>query len=292
MINNKIPLALIVLLIISLPLFSQFSLPITQKDFADYERERKIRSFIGIDLSVTKANEIKNNELTDNSIVVSRIYYQETGVPKKIIHYDSLGRFESFSKIQYYENFLPKEKKRFSKDSVLLDGVIYEYNQDNLISSLINFRSPALLLTRTEYLYKQNKVVESHYNSENSLLYKHEMQYFEESEKSNLKSSIKSDADNHVFETIKYSYDKNGRLHEKNTISDFKGKTTKNYFYNIEGAITETIEKDLINNEVLHTVFQYDDFGNLIKIIEYDGEENIQSYLTVEYFVKSSGSAP
>lgn len=286
--KNNVSILTVLFIIILSSANCQIIIPSSIKQLEDYERESKIRAFLGIDLSVTKANEIIDNQLTGQRIDVSRTYYNEAGLAERIIHFDSAGNYSSFSIIKYFENNLPMERIKFSPDSIIIEGTSYKYNDDNLIVEITNYTFPAIVTTQNRYFYENDKTITKRYNRENELLYKNELTFFGNPSEGLIKTSIKSDIDGHVFETIQYTYNENNRLAEKHLVSDFRGKSRTKFEYNAEGALVKTTINDLLNRKKIITIMQYDDFGNLIKIIDKNEHGEKTNYLTIEYFVASS----
>ncbi len=284
---RKAFLTVLVLFVATIAAHTQFIVPATQQELIDFERERQIRAFIGIDLAVTHANEYVADSLTGRRMIVSQIMYNQDGNAETIMYYDSAGNYNGFELISYYENKMPMERIRFSADSVMISGILYEYDEAKLVTKIINYRSPATLVTESIYIKKSDKVLIENYDAAKNLIFK-EKRHLEINEDSQRYTLIqKSDKEDYIFESVYFEYSNGNRASKKQLVSDVRGKMDTYFTYSHEGALIAKHEKDLIEGTEIIATFEYDEFGNLTKIIDRNAKGEVVSYLTISYFSKN-----
>ena len=119
--------------------WSQVWIPVTASDAVscrNYSQKIKENSFHS---SVTWKVTVKDNVISRTKVLFSETYYNENGQPSRIVYFGDGNRPKSFVIVKYNSRNLPFEEVIFTADSVMIGGTIYEYNNDNMLSSQISY---------------------------------------------------------------------------------------------------------------------------------------------------------
>lgn len=249
---------------------AQITVPINEKELADFTREREAMSFLGIDLSQTWLYMVKENVISTNKILLQEIYYSNAGIPEKIIQYDENQNISSFKTIKYNHKNLPFEEIRFSADSSLLGGVMFEYYENDLLKKQIDYDENAIVISIQEYQRAGDTIFVNVFDANGVFVYRNIMLTESASGTNLIKTMYKVDRINVVLETIVLEYDELLALRRK-MIYDEKNKGTRREFvYNDDGSLLRTVTVDDEGSILNDTSFEYDKYGNAIRIIEFD----------------------
>ena len=284
-------IGLVFFLILSLGFtFAQVSIPVNKKELDDYDREMKIRAFLGIHMSVSSVHEIVEGKIGDEKQIVSRFYYNEAGLLERTNYYDSLGKKESFVIIKYDSENMAIEQIRFSADSILIDGSMYSYDENRLVKEIIKYKNPAVLVMTSKYERSKAYLKINHFDALNSLIFSEEFTFISFPIYEMPESVIKKDDNSRIFETINYSYNQENNLKKREIFGELAGKRITEFFYDSDGALVKTVNNNNKTQETVITDFIYDDYGNLITIKDKDNNGIILRAMQIDYFSRSSNT--
>ena len=273
---------LVLAICLSTIVWSQITVPITVKELSDYNRNRDLMSFMKIDMSQTWLYMVKDNVISSNRILVQEIYYNKSGLPEKIYQYDENQNVENFTVVKYNNQNLPFEEIKFSADSSLISGVMYEYNEDNTLKVQIDYKTNAEIIAIQNYARSSDSIYVSVFDKNGALIYKNIILLSDDTDNALIKGMIKKDKNNTVFEKTVFEYDEFQSLQHK-FIYDEKNQGTRRVFvYDEQGALVRTVTYGENLKVLSDSSFEYDEFGNVVRIIDYESEERS----TKVYFIK------
>ncbi|MDD3858726.1 MAG: hypothetical protein PHW83_00890 [Bacteroidales bacterium] len=273
---------LVLAICLSTIVWSQITVPITVKELSDYNRNRDLMSFMKIDMSQTWLYMVKDNVISSNRILVQEIYYNKSGLPEKIYQYDENQNVENFTVVKYNNQNLPFEEIKFSADSSLISGVMYEYDENNLLKVQIDYKTNAEIIAIQNYTRASDSIYVSVFDKNGALIYKNIILLSDVTDNALIKGMIKKDKNNTVFEKTVFEYDEFQSLQHK-FIYDEKNQGTRRVFvYDEQGALVRTVTYGENLKVLSDSSFEYDEFGNVVRIIDYESEERS----TKVYFIK------
>lgn len=274
---------LVLLIFISNFVISQITVPISEREYEQYNRERQAIKAMKIDLSQTWMFMVKNNVISNNKLLLSEVYFNKEGLPEIIVQYDENQNIVSNTTVKYNAKNLPFEEIKFSKDSSLINGVLFEYDQDGLLIKQINYNEDAVLTAVQEYTRKGDTVFISVFDNHGDLAYVNILLYEKIDGISLLKSMYKVDKNQNVVEESLFDYNELYSLRRKTVYDDKNSGTIKNFVYNSDGAMLRTIISDENGKIISDTSYEYDDYGNVIRIIEYDERSASSKLFFINY---------
>lgn len=274
---------LVLLIFISNFVISQITVPISEREYEQYNRERQAIKAMKIDLSQTWMFMVKNNVISNNKLLLSEVYFNKEGLPEIIVQYDENQNIVSNTTVKYNAKNLPFEEIKFSKDSSLINGVLFEYDQDGLLIKQINYNENAVLTAVQDYTRKGDTVFISVFDNHGDLAYVNILLYEKIDGISLLKSMYKVDKNQNVVEESLFDYNELYSLRRKTVYDDKNSGTIKNFVYNSDGAMLRTIISDENGKIISDTSYEYDDYGNVIRIIEYDERSASSKLFFINY---------
>jgi hypothetical protein len=281
---------LIAALVLPLVLLSQITVPVNYKELADYKRESDAMKFMKIDLSQTWLFMVKDNIISSNKILVQEVYYNSEGLPARILHYDEMQKLKTYTVIKYNNHKLPFEEIDFTADSVLISGILFEYDDNDLLSRQVDYDNKAELIAMQTYQRSNDSIMISVSDKAGNLIYKNLIVLSGKIGKEQIKSMTKTDRNNTVFEKVMFEYDELQSLSRKFVYDDKNIGTRREFVYNDEGALIRTITYD--ENSSIHSdsSFEYDNYGNVIRIIDLDSATGTTKVYFVKYLAKVAGN--
>lgn len=247
--------------------WSQVWIPVTSSDVVscrNYSRKIKENSFHS---SVTWKVTVKDNVISRTKVLFSETYYNENGQPSRIVYFGDGNRPKSFVIVKYNSRNLPFEEVNFTADSVMIGGTIYEYNNDNMLSSQISYVGNSVTSNyRIERM--ADSIVVSEVDSLGKVISNGSI------------SSIATDQKELVFrraqnpETTSSEYDILSEVTRKHIV----GGAEKKVFIYENDKVVKTSVFDRNNEEISSASLEYDKFGNISRIIERrekDGATNV-----------------
>lgn len=279
-------IVLIISICFSISASTQVTVPITAKELGTYNRNRDLISFMKIGLSQTWLYMVKDNVISSNRLLVQEIYYNKSGLPEKIFHYDDSQKILSFTIVKYNNQKLPFEEIKFATDSTLLSGAMYEYDENNLLKTQIDYKTNAEIIAVQSYNRSADSIYVSVTDKNGALIYKNIILLSEASENALIKGMIKKDKNDTVFEKTVFEYDEFQSLRHK-FIYDEKNQGTRRVFvYDDQGAMIRTVTY-VDNLKILSdSSFEYDEYGNVVRIIDYESENTTTKVYFIKYLSK------
>ncbi|MBO7651736.1 MAG: hypothetical protein J6S84_03360 [Bacteroidales bacterium] len=253
--------------LLSVAVWSQVWIPVTESDAVscrNYSQKIKDNSFHS---SVTWKVTVKDNVISRTKVLFSETYYNENGQPSRIVYFGEGNRPKSFVIVKYNSRNLPFEEVNFTADSVMIGGTIYEYNNDNMLSSQISYVGNSVTSNyRIERM--ADSIVVSEVDSLGKVISNGSI------------SSIATDQKELVFrraqnpEITNYDYDILSEVTRKHIV----GGAEKKVFIYENDKVVKTSVFDRNNEEISSASLEYDRFGNISRIIERrekDGATNV-----------------
>ena len=266
--------------------FAQITVPINEKELEDYAREREAMSAMKIDLSQTWLYMVKDNVISSNKLLLQEVYYSKLGTVETVVNYNENRNITNFKKIKYNNKNLPFEEIRFSADSSLLGGVMFEYYENGLLKKQTDYDENATVTVMQEYVRSNDTIYVNVYDGKGVFVYRNIMLTETVSGTSLIKAMYKVDRNNNILETTILEYDQLLSLRRK-MIYDDKNKGTKREFvYDDEGALLRSVTYNENNEIISDSSYEYDKYGNVIRIIEFDKETTSTKLYFINYLSK------
>jgi hypothetical protein len=274
------------LLCLSSIIIAQITVPINEKELEDYNREREAMIAMKIDLSQTWLYMVRDNIISSNKILLQEVYYSKAGTPETVKHYNEKNSVAHFKKIKYNSKNLPFEEISFSTDSSLLGGVMFEYYDNGVLKKQTDYDENANVTVMQEYVRSNDTIYINVYDGKGVFVYRNIMLTEKVSGTTLIKAMYKVDKNNNILETTILEYDQLLSLRRK-MIYDDKNKGTKREFvYDDEGALLRTVTYNESNQTITDSSFEYDSYGNVIRIIEFDRETASTKLYFINYLSK------
>ncbi len=247
--------------------WSQVWIPVTASDAVscrNYSQKIKENSFHS---SVTWKVTVKDNVISRTKVLFSETYYNENGQPSRIVYFGDGNRPKSFVIVKYNSRNLPFEEVNFTADSVMIGGTIYEYNNDNMLSSQISYVGNSVTSNyRIERM--ADSIVVSEVDSLGKVISNGSI------------SSIATDQKELVFrraqnpEMTSSDYDILSEVTRKHIV----GAAEKKVFIYENDKVVKTSVFNHNGDEISSASLEYDKNGNISRIIErreMDGATNV-----------------
>lgn len=266
--------------------FAQITVPINEKELEDYNREREAMSAMKIDLSQTWLYMVKDNIISSNKILLQEVYYNKAGTPETIMHYNENHSVANFKKIKYNSKNFPFEEIRFSADSSLLGGVMFEYYDNGLLKKQTDYDENANLTVVQEYVRSKDTIYVNVYDGKGAFVYRNIMLSKKVSGTELIETMYKVDRNNNILETTKLEYDQLLSLRRKMIYDDKNKGTRREFVYDDDGALLRSVTYNENNIIITDSSFEYDKYGNVIRIIEFDKESASTKLYFINYLSK------
>ncbi len=280
---------LIIALTFSGFIFSQVTVPVSLKELAAYNREREAMKFMKIDLSQSWLYLVKDNIISSNKLLVQEIYYNKEGLPERILQYDEMQKIKNFIVVKYNSRHLPFEEIKFSADSVLISGIMFEYDKNDLLSKQVDYDADAEIIAAQTYTRSGDSINVLVTDKSGNFIYKNHISLSGDMDNSLIKSMVKSDKNNTVFEETVFEYDELQSLRRKFVYDNKNLGTRRDFVYNDEGALIRTVTYDDNSKTLSDSSFEYDEYGNVIRIIDLDSANGTTKVYFIKYLAKVAG---
>jgi len=273
--------------IISTIVKAQVNVPLTSSDLMDIQRERDIMKMMNIDVSQTWLYLVKDNMVSSNKYLVSEIIYNESGSPEKIVFFDEDMHVKSFTKVKYNKKNLPFEEIRFTSDSSLLNGIMYIYDKDDLLEKQINYNNSGDIISTYKYSRLNDTVFIDEFNGLDDLVSKSFLIIDSGERTDYIKKIVKINTSDNTVEKQIFEYDDMSLLTKKTIIEGESNTGYKTFVYNDDGALVKSSFYTENNEFVNSTSYEYDDYGNVIRIIERQEKDNSTKVFVINYLTKT-----
>ncbi len=267
--------------------FAQISVPITDRDLSDYNRERQTIEMMNIDLSQTWLYMAKDNLMSSNKILVSEVGYNKNGSPEKIFFYDENQKIKNFTVIKYNNQNLPFEEIRFNGDSTLLNGIMYAYNKNNLLIQQINYSNNGKIIFSQSYNRSNDTIYVGVFNGKEEIVSRNIITLEEKNSYDYISKLMKIDQSNKVIEQVVFEYDEMAELTKKFIIDENNHAQTKGFVYNEDGALIKSSFYDIQSKLISSSSYEYDLYGNISRIIENTSIDNSTKIFEIKYLSRT-----
>jgi len=282
---KRIVVCLLAIVIFPILGYSQVNVPLTKTDLNDIQREREIMQMMNIDISQTWLYMVKENLVSTNRILVSEITYNNNACPERMVFFIDDTLVESFTVIKYNNNLLPFEEIRFSADSSLINGIMYMYDDNNLLSDQVNYNNKAEVISRFEYRRAQDSIYIYEYDKNDELISSSIILTNNYGSQELIEKIVKIDAKNKQVEEQYFKYDEMSVLRKKILMKDGESAGYKEFIYNDDGALVKSSYFKDTDNLMNSTSFEYDSYGNMIRILEKEIGAETKVY-AIKYLTK------
>lgn len=279
--------AVIVFIFLVVSSIAQITVPITDKDLSDYNRERQTIEMMNIDMSQTWLYMAKGNLMSSNKILVSEVFYNENGSPEKMFFYDENQKIKNFTVIKYNNQNLPFEEIRFNSDSTLLNGIMYAYDKSNLLIQQVNYSNDGKIINTQSYNRSKDTIYVGVFNDKEELVSKNIITLEEKNSFSYIKSLMKIDESNKVVEQVVFEYDEMAELTKKFIVDENNQAKMKDFVYNEEGALIKSSFYNTQSQLISSSSYEYDLYGNISRIIESTASDNSTKVFEIKYLSRT-----
>lgn len=210
---------------------------------------------------------VKDNVISRTKVLFSETYYNENGQPSRIVYFGKDNRPKSFVIVKYNSRNLPFEEVNFTADSVMIGGTLYEYDNENMLSSQISYVGNSVTSNyRIERM--ADSIVVSEVDSLGKVISNGSI------------SSIAADQKELVFRRVQnpemtsYDYDILSEVTRKHIV----GAAEKKVFIYENDKVVKTSVFGHDGEEISSASLEYDRAGNISRIIERrekDGTTNV-----------------
>lgn len=255
-----------------------------------YAADGSVESYVEYE-NDTNGNCIKYTEYDADGMVTKSVEskYDSNNNCLESISYDSDGNITDSSEYEFDDNGNEIKETyvstfEYDGTSMTFKGVFeYEYDDKNRKTKQTIYDEDGTTVTNIyEYAYDSagNQITETQYNADGSILSVTNKEYDSDN---NLMKDTASGVDGTEFMSQEYEYDDRGNMVKK----------TSNY-YNLGSNSLVEYEYDADDRLVKQTSYsngaiecissmEYDDYGNNIKIIDYNSDETLSSIVEYDY---------
>ena len=271
----------------SILMFSQVNIPINKREYENYIREAAIIASMKIDLAQTWMYLVKDNLVSSNKVLMQEVYFTKAGLPEKIFYFNEDNTVNTFSIINYNFKNLPFEEIRYNADSSLIEGILYEYNRNGFLSKQIFYDNNANIIKTQVYENIGDTIMVTSYKNDSIILFKDIITFNDGWENGNVKKLLKLDRNNTVLENTTFVYNEFDAIRSRITYDAKNQGVIKEFFYDDNGALIRTVtktDKGIVLND---SSFEYDSYGNVKTIIDYNPIEKISKLFVINYLSKT-----
>lgn len=268
-------------------MFSQVNIPINKREYDNYIREAAIIASMKIDLAQTWMYLVKDNLVSSNKVLVQEVYFTKVGLPEKIFYFNEDNSVNTFSIIKYNFKNLPFEEIRYTADTSLIEGILYEYNRNGFLSKQIFYDNKANIIKTQVYENIGDTIMVTIYKNDSIILFKDIITFNDDWENGTVKKLLKLDRNNTVIENTTFVYNEFDAIRSKITYDAKNQGVIKEFFYDDNGALIRTVtktDKGIVLND---SSFEYDSYGNVKTIIDYNPIEKISKLFVINYLSKT-----
>jgi YD repeat-containing protein len=156
-----------------------------------------------------------------------------------------------------------------------------------LLKKQIDYDENANVTVIQEYVRRNDTIYINVYDGKAAFVYRNIMLTEKVSGTSLIKAMYKVDRNNNILETTILEYDQLLSLRRK-MIYDDKNKGTKREFvYDDDGALLRSVTYNENNEIISDSSYEYDKYGNVIRIIEFDKGTTSTKLYFINYLSKS-----
>jgi antitoxin component YwqK of YwqJK toxin-antitoxin module len=267
--------------------FSQVNIPINKREYDNYNREAAIIASMRIDLAQTWLYIVKDNLVSSNKVLVQEVYFTKAGLPEKIFYFNEDSTVNSFSIIKYNFRNFPFEEIRYTSDSSLIDGILYEYNRNGFLSKQIFYDNKANVIRTLVYENIGDTIMVTSYKNDSIILFKDIIIFNDGWENGTVKKLLKLDKNNSVIENSTFVYNEFDAIRSKITYDAKNQGVIKEFFYDDNGAVIRTVTKTDYGIILNDSSFEYDSYGNVKTIIDYNPIEKMSKLFVINYLSKT-----
>ncbi|HOK38779.1 MAG TPA: hypothetical protein P5538_08150 [Bacteroidales bacterium] len=267
--------------------FSQVNIPINKREYDNYNREAAIIASMRIDLVQTWLYIVKDNLVSSNKLLVQEVYFTKAGLPEKIFYFNEDSTVNSFSIIKYNFRNFPFEEIRYTSDSSLIDGILYEYNRNGFLSKQIFYDNKANVIRTLVYENIGDTIMVTSYKNDSIILFKDIIIFNDGWENGTVKKLLKLDKNNSVIENSTFVYNEFDAIRSKITYDAKNQGVIKEFFYDDNGAVIRTVTKTDYGIILNDSSFEYDSYGNVKTIIDYNPIEKMSKLFVINYLSKT-----
>ena len=165
---------------------------------------------------------------------------------------------------------------------------MYEYDDNDLLSKQINYNNKAEIISILTNNRSNDSIYINDYDSNNNLKEKSIIVLDNINGADLIMKTLKLDKNNEPVQKQIFEYDKMSSLHKKTIFENGTNTGYKDFVYNEEGAL---LKSSLYNAEAMlisSTSYEYDQYGNIDRIIERAEEDNNTKVFMINYLTKVS----
>ena len=269
---------------------AQVNVPITKSDLSDITREREFIKTMNINLSQTWLYMVKGNTISSNKILISEISYNSDGLPHKMSFFDENRKISNFTVVKYNKQLLPFEEIRFTVDSLLINGIMYEYDENNLLDKQINYNNKAEIISIFVHNRSNDSIYINDYDANNNLKEKNIIILENINGMDLIKKTLKLDNNNETLQKQVFEYDEMSSLHKKTIFENGVNTGYKDFVYSEEGALIKSSFYNADSELASSTSYEYDAYGNIDRIIERAEKDNSTKVFMINYLTKTSSN--
>lgn len=264
---------------------SQINIPVADNDLYINNNVKDIISSKNINSAQVWLYSIKNNIISNNKFLVTEITFNKQGLPEKVINFNEKQNISFFTVIKYKNDLLPFEEITFTSDTALIDGTFYEYDENKLLKRKIHYNNSGEIDHIGSYLRNDSiQIVITGRNNKTTL--SHSLITSKDKGKELIKNIIKVDHSGD-FINARHSNNKLTPPTKKYDCGKNDQGSSKEFIYKDNGVISKTITYDSHKKEIENSSYEYNEDGNLVRIIEHQDKNNTTNIYTIRYFTKN-----
>jgi hypothetical protein len=164
---------------------------------------------------------------------------------------------------------------------------MYEYDESNLLKKQYNYNNKSEIVSVFDYKRNNDSIFITEFDG-NQNIKSTNLICLTKGSLAKIKKIVKFDINNNQIEKQEFEYDEMSSLRKKNIFENGIKTGYKEFVYNDEGALVKssyfTNDSELFNS----TSYEYDNYGNIIRIIERSESDNSTKVFVINYLSKAS----